>query len=329
MSSQRIIWALVLSQLLITGAGRSASTNSSVASGVVHEHQLAVDSDASDEGEAARRFVAHLEAVIAESIVPGIRRGVLAKSTTRRPALRVEVTDDPSPYHVGARVDSDGSMRVRLSLGYVTLHDAALDAVALSASLNRPEQLRIYLSYQLALARANEHRQASGSRRYRAMSFAEFARLDGKDTEALFSQDSFQRKRAQVEVNSLGWVVAYLLVKLDPRLAGASSSVLTRDGRAAATLAAASGWFPVPPVATALGLAEVAPAASSQGAQQSHLCRAARLIEEGVQILKVSPPWSSRLKRDAALQRQVAAIESDVARMRHDGKCTSAIAAAL
>lgn len=327
MSSRQIIWALALSPLLMTGVGRTASADSSVASGIDHEHRLAVGDDASDEDEAARRFVAHLDALIAERIVPGIRRGVLAKSTARPPALRVEVTDDPSPYHLGARIDSDGSLRVRLSLGYVTMHDAALDAVALSAALKRPEQLRNYLSYQIALARENEQRQSSSNRRYRAMSFAQFARLDGKTTEALYRQESFQRERAQIEVNSLGWVLAYLLVKADPRFAGVAPSALARDGRGAAELAAASGWFPVPPVATALGLAEVAP--SRHGAGQSPLCRAASLVEEGVQILKISQPWMSRLESDPALQRQVAKIESDVARMRHDGDCTLAIAAAL
>lgn len=327
MSSQQIIWALALSPLLMTGVGRTASADSSVASSIDYEHRQTADDGASDEDEAARRFVARLDALIAERVVPGIRRGVLAKSTARPPALRVEVTNDPSPYHLGARIDSDGSLRVRLSLGYVTMHDAALDAVALSAALERPEQLRNYLSYQIALARENEQRQSSSNRRYRAMSFAQFARLDGKTTEALYRQESFQRKRAQIEVNSLGWVLAYLLVKADPRIAGVAPSALARDGRGAAELAAASGWFPVPPVATALGLAELAP--SSHGAGQSPLCRAASLVEEGVQMLKVSQPWASRLGSDPALQRQVASIESDVARMRRDGDCTLAIAAAL
>ena len=322
-------WTLALSPLLIAGSVRDTLADSSGAFDIDHEQRLAASDDANDEGEAARRFIARLEALIANAIVPGIRRGVLAKSTARPPALRVEVTDDPSPYHVGAHVDSDGTLQVRLSLGYVTMHDAALDAVALSAALERREQLRSYLSYQLALARENERRQAAGNPRYRAMSFAQFARIDGKTAESLYRQDSFQRERAQIEVNSLGWVVAYLLVRVDPRLAGASASTSARDGRAAATLAAASGWFPVPPIATALGLAEVSPAAKSQGADRNELCRTADLLEGGVQVLKVSEPWSSRWGSDAALQRQVTAIESDVARMRDEGNCTPAVATAL
>lgn len=328
MCSHRIVWVLILSLPWMTNAGNTAPLDVFIASGPLSERELAASGEATDKEEAAQRFVAHLDAVIAGSIVPGIRRGILAKSTTRPPALRVEVTEDPSPYHMSARADPDGTLRVRLSLGYVTMHDAALDAVALSASLHRPAQRMSYLSYQLALARENEQRQASGNHRYRAMSFAQFAHLDDKSKEALFSQESFQRERAQIEVNSLGCVVAYLLARLDPRLAGESPSALARDGRAAAALAAASGWFPVPPIATALGLAEVVPA-PSQNAEQSQICRAAGLREEGVQVLKFTQPWSSRLERDPALQHQVVAIESDIATMRHDGDCRLAIAAAL
>ena len=328
MSPYRIILTLVLSSLGATAGDNALSVDFPVPPGTLHGHQLAAASDAADEGEAARRFVAHLDAVIAGSIVPGVRRGILAKSTARPPALRVEVTEDPSPYHVGASADPDGTLRVHLSLGYVTMHDAALDAVALSASFHRPAQLMSYLFYQLALARENERRQASGNSRYRAMSFAQFAHLDDKATAALFSQDSFKRERAQIEVSSLGWVVAYLLARLDPRLAGESPSVLVGDGHAASVLAASSGWFPVPPLATALGLAEVVPAAS-QSAAGSQICRAAALMEEGVQVLKSSQPWSTRMERDSALQHEVVVIESDILSMRRDGDCKLAIAAAL
>jgi hypothetical protein len=161
------------------------------------------------------------------------------------------------------------------------------------------------------------------------MDFAHFAHLDPKVTQSLFEQESVRHQRDQIEVNSLGWVVAYLLVKLDPRLAGVPTSAPVPDGRAAATLAAASGWFPVPPLATALGLAEVAPSSSVETGKQGWLCRAAGLMEAGVETLRTSKPWIDRVEREPALKRQVAEIQSDVVRMRQDGNCSLGVAASL
>lgn len=326
---RRIAWVVGLLQLLVVADGVGASTGSPEFSGAVRERGFTAGDEPTEESVAAERYVANLKALISRSIVPGIRRGVLAISVARPPALFVEVTADPSPYHVGSSTDSNGALHVRLSLGYVTMHDAALDAVALSAALDRPGDLRSYLTYQLVLARANEHRQAIGQPRRRAMDFARFARLDPKTTQALLSRGSIRREREKAEMNSLGWVVAYLLVKLDSRLAGDSAAGLIRDGRGAANLAAASGWFPAPPLATALGLAEVVPSTSAPAGKQSSLCRAANLMEAGVDSLKASEPWRSRLEGEPALQRGVAAIQSDVTQMRHDGDCVMGIAASL
>jgi len=58
------------------------------------------------------------------------------------------------------------------------------------------------------------------------------------------------------------------LVRADPRLAGMFSRSAARNGSRAARLAAASGCFPVPPVATTLGISEIerSPAAFSTSA---------------------------------------------------------------
>lgn len=154
------------------------------------------------------------------------------------------------------------------------------------------------------------------------MDFAQFADIDSNVARSLFAQATIRRRRDQVEVNSPGWVVAYLLVKLDVQLTRLSPSAVICDGRAAAILAAASGWFPVLPVATAAGLAEVEPSTPGRASKQSSLCRAASLMEAGVETLRASAPSRSRLQHGPVLQRQLAAIQSDVARMRHDGNCT-------
>src|SRR5687767_4272034 len=77
--------------------------------------------------------------------------------------LTIEVTEDPSPYDIGARIDADGALIARLSIGYLTMHDAALDAVTLSDALQRPRELRPYLMYQLQLAHDNQQRRARGA----------------------------------------------------------------------------------------------------------------------------------------------------------------------
>ncbi len=306
----------------------SVRADSSATADIAHVGRSAASTDATEEQAAAESYIANLNALIATRIIPDIRRGVIAAAKTRPPGLTIEVTDEPSPYRIGARVDPNGALRVRLSIGYMTMHDAALDAVALSAALSLPEQLRSYLPYQLARARVNELRQVRGESRQRAMNFAQFAQIDPKLTRALLAQSAFRQQRDRVEVDSLGWVIAYLLVRVDPRLGGASSPLM-HDGRAAARLAASSGWFPVPPIATALGLAEMSRSTSAQASERKTLCRAANLVEDGVRTLKTNEPWRSRVGHELTLRRQVTDIQSGIARMRHDGHCESGVTASL
>lgn len=282
---------------------------------------------ASDEQSAAERYVANLRALLTTRIVPAVRRGIVAKATSRPPALTVEVIDDPSPYNLAVKTAPDGSLSVRLSIGYLTLHDAALDAVVLSAVLQRPQQLHEYLRYQWLLARQNEESRARHARARRAMTFAEFIGLGDEFMEAVYAQADWRHSRQSVEADSLGWTIAYLLVRADPMLAGVTSQPIAGYGPAAARLAAASGWFPVPPFATALGLAEIFGSATAAPENVAMLCSVAQLMEDGIGALHADAQWSSLLREDAGLQRRIAETWLQIARMRHDAGCASAFVA--
>ena len=85
--------------------------------------------DAADERAAFDSYIANYQTIIATRIVPGLKRGILETATSRPRTLAVVVTDDPSPFNISTQVGPDDSLTVRLSLGYLTIHDAALDAV--------------------------------------------------------------------------------------------------------------------------------------------------------------------------------------------------------
>ncbi|MGH8136235.1 MAG: hypothetical protein ACRER4_07785 [Steroidobacteraceae bacterium] len=278
----------------------------------------------SEQQAAAERYVAQLKALLAKWIVPGLRRGILRTAASRPPALKVEVTDDAAPYNVGVKIDANGSLTVRLSLGYVTMHDAALDAVGLSAVLGRPRDLRPYLLYQLQRARENYWSRAGGGDPPHAMTFAEYFSLDPDVVQAMYARRDWRGSRARVEVDSLGWAIAYLLIRADVKLGGTPQLSLFQDGRAAANLAAASGWFPVPPFATALHLAEITRGPAAAWDERALLCRTALLIEGGVASLHADATWSERIRQDAVLQGRVAEISSQIAAVRHDGACEPA-----
>lgn len=272
------------------------------------------------EEAAAEQYVANLRVLISTQIVPGLERGILNTAVSRPPALRIEVTDDPSPYAIAARVEADGSLTARLSIGYVTMHDAALDAAALSAELNRRADLRKYLTYQLWLARENHRRRARRERTEHAKSFAEFVGLDPALSRVEMARPAWRTARDRIEVASLGWTVAYVLVRADPGLAGIAHADAADTGEGAARLAGAASWFPVPPLPTAMGLAGItrSPPAWDESAV---LCRAAQLMEAGLMVLREAEPWRSRLKQTRSPQRQAAEIRSQIRRMRRDGHC--------
>lgn len=305
----------------------SGLLGSSMAADVAPRDPVAKDAQPTEE-EAAAQYVANLKRLLETSVVPNIKRGILNTAASRPHALTVEVTNDPSPYNVGAKVDLDGSLTVRLSLGYLTMHDAALDAVALSGVLQRPRELRRYLIYQLHLAHENYWRRTRGARAEHAMTFAEFVGLDLKVTQAIYAQPQWLTSRNRVQADSLGWTVAYLLVRADSKLAGMSPGQTARDGAGAARLAIASDWFPVPPVATALGIAAIEHSAAAAFDERALLCRAAGLMEAGVAGMRANTQWRSQVQQDANLQRRVGEIWSQIATMQRDGGCASGDAVA-
>lgn len=267
------------------------------------------------QAEAAAQYVANLRRLLETRVLPDLQRGILETASSRPPALTLDMTDDPSPYNVESNVTPDGSLSVRLSLGYVTLHDAALDAVALSAVLNNPRDLNRYLLYQLRLAHENHRRRAQGAGAHRAKTFADFIGLEPQITQRIFAQREWRLSRDRVQVDSLGWTVAHLLVRADPKLAG--SAPLPR-GAGAARLAAASGWFPVPPVATALEMAVIARSPAALFDARAALCDAAGLMDAGISAIR-----SSSSGRDAGAQSRIAEIRAQTDRMRRDGQCAS------
>ena len=305
-------WACAVTAVLLSGL-----LGSSIAAPVTRHGPV----DQTAEDDAATQYVANLKRMLVAEIVPRIERGILDTATSRPPGLTIEVTENPSPYDVVAKIDADGSLIARLSIGYLTMHDAALDAVTLSEALQRPRELRPYLMYQLQLAHDNQRRRARGARPQRAMTFVEFIGVDPEVAQTVIAQPMRMTSRTRVEVASLGWTVSHLLVRADPKLAGLSSPAAARDGTGAAILAQASGWFPVPPVATALGIAEIERSAAYAFDERALLCRAARLIEAGVERVRTKTQAAPEPERAISLRGRVAEIRAQIARMRRDGAC--------
>jgi hypothetical protein len=282
-----------------------------------------VHADATEERAAAARYISNLNTVVATRIVPDLQGGILSTAASRPRALTVEVTDDPSPYNVGVRVGADGSLTVRLSLGYLTMHDAALDAAGVAAALNRARELRQYLTYQVRIAHSNHARRARHEPTERAKTFAEVAGLDPRSVQALFAQPDWKGQRDRVQIDSLGWAVAYFLIRADPRLAGMPQSATTSRAEGAARLAAASSWFPVPPFATAFGLSAIEGTAASPPNERALLCHAAQLMEAGLAVTRANTQWRSRVKQEASAQSELAEIRKQIDRMRRDGRCAT------
>jgi len=161
------------------------------------------------------------------------------------------------------------------------------------------------------------------------MTFAEFAGLDPKVIQTLFAKPDWKSRRDRVQIDSLGWAVAYILVKADPRLAGMSPSAPVRDGDGAAHLAVSSGWFPVPPFPTAFGLSAIEQSAGSPPNVRALLCHAARLMEAGLVVINTNTQWRSRLERETSLQSDLAEIRQQIDRMRRAGRCASTSVTAL
>ena len=286
--------------------------------GVCGTENSAAAGSESQASDAARDYLANAQRVLESQVVPKVKQGILALATTRPPSLGVFITEDPSPYHLAVTSDKGGAIVVKISLGYLAMHDAALDAIALSSTLNRSQELRKYLRYQLAIARENEALTKQGRARLRAKTFAEFLNLTQSVLQSIYSQPQWQRERQVVGADSLGWVVSYLLARHDRRLSG--DSVAIPASASAATLAGTAGFFPAPPFSTAYQLEEVTNPGQQSPPDRRLLCRAADFVDAGVLVL-TSEQWQHRAAENEALRIRIQKLRDDVARMRRDARC--------
>jgi hypothetical protein len=282
------------------------------------EQSTPVDSEV-QAADAARDFVVNAQRVLELQLMPKMKEGIVRLTTTHPSSLGIFITEDPSPYHLAVTADKRGAINVQISLGYLAMHDAALDAVALSSALNRPQELRKYLRYQLAMARKNEVLTKQGSARLRVKTFAQFMNLKQSVIQAIYSQPQWQRDRQVVGADSLGWVLSYLLVRHDRRLSG--DSVAIPASASAAKLAGAAGFFPAPPFSTAYQLEEVTNPGQQDPPDRQLLCRAADFLDAGVSLLKSEQAWQLRAADNEALRTRIQKLREDVARMQRDARC--------
>ena len=294
---------------------------SDLSDGRAPAHSQSYSAEADGEQVAAEHYMASLRDLFGSQIVPAVRHGILSISASRPPNLTIAMTDDPSPYRIVAAADANGSLTVKLSLGYAVLHDAALDAVVVAEVLGRPNDLQRYLIFQLRMAQINDGLRAKRRPIKKVPTFAQFARIAPETARAIYAEKQSQRKRSQAQVRSLGWVVSYLLTEADPKLAGSLPLPPSRHAEAAGRLAAASGWFPIPPFATALHMAAIDSPRHVPQTLATLLCRAAILMEGGIAGLHTERKWQQRWEQNADLQRGVTEIETQIAAMRRDGGC--------
>lgn len=282
------------------------------------EQSAPVDSEA-QAANAARDFVVNAQRVLESQVMPKMKEGIVQLTTTHPSSLGIFITEDPSPYHLAVTADKRGAINVQISLGYLAMHDAALDAIALSSALNRRQELRKYLRYQLAMARKNEALTKQGSARLRVKTFAEFLSLKQSVVQAVYSQPQWQKERQVVGADSLGWVVSYLLVRHDRRLSG--DSVAIPASASAAKLAGVSGFFPAPPFSTAYQLEDITNPGQQDPPDRRLLCRAADFVDAGVLVLRSEQEWQLRAAESEALRTRIQKLRDDVARMRRDARC--------
>jgi len=102
---------------------------------------------------------------------------------------------------------------------------------------------------------------------------------------------------------------------------GSTHGSINQGGAGAARLAAAAGWFPVPPVSTALGIAESEQPAGVEWNPRATICRAASLMEQELEGLHADSTWRDRSLQDPDLQRRVADISVQILALRRDGGC--------
>lgn len=287
--------------------------------GVHGTEKIETDKLAQSREEAAQNYLSNTQRLLENQILPSIKRGILKVSTVHPPALGIVIIDDPSPFHIAAVADKQGAILVRISLGYLAMHDAALDAAGLAGVLHRQEDFRRYLRYQLTLARENEIRTKRGQRRVHTKAFGEFLNLEPDAVQAIYAQPQWRKDRQDIGADSLGWTVAYLLALHDPKLSGDSGDLPT--SLSAAKLADASGMFPAPPFSTAYQLGEVTNPAPAEPSERRLLCRAADLLESGNAVLKASGDWRSRAAADERLRIRIEKLGEDVSHMRRDARC--------
>lgn len=287
----------------------------------VPAHSQFSSAEADREQAAVEQYMASLRELFGSQIVPAVRYGILSISASRPPNLTIAMTDDPSPFRIGAAADVDGAVTVTFSLGYTMLHDAALDAVVVAEVLRRPNDLQRYLIFQIRMAQINDGLRAKRRPIQKMPTFAQFAHIAPETARAIYAEKQTQRKRSQAQVRSLGWVVSYLLTEADPKLAGSLPLPPSRHAEGAGRLAAASGWFPIPPFATALHVAAIDSPRHVPETLATLLCRAAVLMDGGIAGLHTERKWQQRWEQNTELQRGVTEIETQIAAMRRDGGC--------
>lgn len=262
------------------------------------------------------KYGKQLEQFLSSEIVPKLSRAIVASAKTRPRSMQVQLVYDASPYRSKAVV-RDRQLLVTLTLGYVLAHDAALDGAGLSAMFNQPDVLERYLSYQISAARENERRRTSNGARERTATYAEFASLPPGVVRSTFSDTQWHAQRRAAQEASLGWVIAYLLVSADPSLAAPHDDPAV----GAARLAAAAGWFPVPPLATALGWAEYSTGAPQTGDAREVWCRAVTPMDQGVETARTTS--SSQGTSEPQAERQIAFVELQIAKIKQRNRCGS------
>lgn len=297
--------------VLLAGSVCSVWSASAVADAPPHDERSA--SPAFDVGPYGRR----LEQFLSSNVLPKLSKAVVASAETRPRGLRIELAYDASPYRSTASV-KDGELLVTLSLGYMLVHDAALDGAGISAVLKQPEIFERYLGYLISASRDRERRRPSDDGARRLATYAEFASLPPAVVSATFSDPQWHAQRRAAQEASLGWVIAHLLVSADPSLVPGHED----PGTAAARLTAAAGWFPVPPLATALGWAEYRGGALRSGEKPDLWCSAEALMNQGLRTARATSSW--RPDDAPTAESRLAAVESQIARIRQRHRCGSA-----
>lgn len=207
-------------------------------------------------------------------------------------------------------------------------HDAALDAAGLATRIHRAPLLLPYLQYQIVTARENMRRRSAGEKMRPTATFPLFSKANLAQAQGIANNNAWLRERAIAQRESLGWVSAYLLTSAVPEIAGhdkhgARLSPVQWHARSAARVAAASGWFWVPPLATAIGLVEFGPDRLRPRNSNELFCRAADLLASSIDAISQDPEWREQLAANDSLVARARAAAQSVTTIRSERRCAA------